>query len=301
MNIVAAATVCSPLDMEATNHYYTSNRINYLLYRSPLVEGLIDYIRRHAHVFLTSSHAALRQVAALAIERETKRSPAKGEVSTTLFEEYTRLKRKQGLAALTANERKATSEQANFDKIPASVWELEKCVIAPVFGFEDHIDYYRKSAPIIPGHLDGVANIATAYANTTIPVLCLLAEDDPIVGPGLNLKQQAALCNRWWSHRSSMRDHGEGGICVYKCSSGGHLGFLKGAFVERKDFSRLNKLAAIQEQLSQSATRSTISRAQLDATHQVVYSGCGWCANFMEELVVAAMKNALKTIPETVA
>ena len=189
--------------------------------------------------------------------------------------------------------------------MPNSVWELEKAVIAPVFGFEDHVDYYRKSTPIVPGHLDGAGRITT-YTGGAIPIFCLCAEDDPIVGPGLTQPQQEELCQRWWSHRGGRQEengpnHGEGGIAVYKCATGGHLGFLKGVFVERKDVAHFNSIATKQDALSaaQSAGRpASVTVSELEVAHKAVFGSGGWGPNFMEEYVVTAMRNALATLLE---
>ena len=103
MNIVAAGTVCSPLDMEAGNEFYTSHKLNYMLYRSPLLDGIVDYVRRHSHVLMTSRHAALRQVAILAAEKEMKKGSNTDNVS--VYEAYLRLKRRQVLSKMTSEDR----------------------------------------------------------------------------------------------------------------------------------------------------------------------------------------------------
>jgi len=97
-------------------------------------------------------------------------------------------------------------EKVDYEKVAnaKSIADIENAVLAPIYGFRDNIDYYRRSSCL--RFLD----------NITIPTLIVNAADDPFFDPDPDAFP--------W-HRSSDCD-GSSPIRMVRTDHGGHLGFM---------------------------------------------------------------------------
>ena len=100
------------------------------------------------------------------------------------------------------------ADSAGFDYAGSmsanTIYELESACVAPLFGFEDHIDYYRKTS--CGYYLERIG----------VPTLIVNAKDDPFFDAGYIPRDK--VCN----------GSGEGGapVKIVMTDGGGHLGYI---------------------------------------------------------------------------
>jgi uncharacterized protein len=115
------------------------------------------------------------------------------------------------MTAFRQLERQSQSKEAmtlSIDEIASAttISALESALIAPVFGFRDNVDYYRKT------------NCVNFLDNIAIPTLIMNAGDDPFFDPSFFPWEKSC--------ESSSRRDDHNPIKMVRTEHGGHLGFM---------------------------------------------------------------------------